>query len=156
MVGNQGRGSQTAKRVMREPMFSYTEAGCAQDRCALAICRHINGRTTHQAVCRAAGRERCARSPAAPVPAQSNLWAADSRRGDLRVVALAYQSQVDLPVRLVAAMKQGSRIKEPESEKHTENTNDPLVVILLGPTGSGKTALSLALAEHVDGEIVGE
>jgi tRNA dimethylallyltransferase len=53
-------------------------------------------------------------------------------------------------------MKQGSRIKEPESEKHTENTNDPLVVILLGPTGSGKTALSLALAEHVDGEIVGE
>jgi len=30
----------------------------------------------------------------------------------------------------------------------------PLVVILLGPTGSGKTALSLALAERFDGEIV--
>ena len=30
----------------------------------------------------------------------------------------------------------------------------PLVVILLGPTGSGKTSLSLALAEHFDGEIV--
>ena len=30
----------------------------------------------------------------------------------------------------------------------------PLVVILLGPTGSGKTALSLAVAERFDGEIV--
>jgi tRNA dimethylallyltransferase len=30
----------------------------------------------------------------------------------------------------------------------------PLVVILLGPTGSGKTALSLALAERFGGEIV--
>ena len=30
----------------------------------------------------------------------------------------------------------------------------PLVVILLGPTGSGKTALSLELAERFDGEIV--
>jgi tRNA dimethylallyltransferase len=31
---------------------------------------------------------------------------------------------------------------------------DPLLVILLGPTASGKTALSLTLAEHFDGEIV--
>ncbi|MGB6193903.1 MAG: tRNA (adenosine(37)-N6)-dimethylallyltransferase MiaA, partial [Terracidiphilus sp.] len=31
---------------------------------------------------------------------------------------------------------------------------EPLVVILLGPTGSGKTALSLALAERFGGEIV--
>jgi tRNA dimethylallyltransferase len=30
----------------------------------------------------------------------------------------------------------------------------PLVVILLGPTGSGKTALSLALGERLNGEIV--
>ncbi len=30
----------------------------------------------------------------------------------------------------------------------------PLVVILLGPTGSGKTALSLALAERCNGEVV--
>jgi tRNA dimethylallyltransferase len=30
----------------------------------------------------------------------------------------------------------------------------PLVVILLGPTGSGKTALSLALAERFNGEVV--
>ena len=30
----------------------------------------------------------------------------------------------------------------------------PLALILLGPTGSGKTALSLALAERFSGEIV--
>jgi tRNA dimethylallyltransferase len=35
----------------------------------------------------------------------------------------------------------------------TNNAN-PLAVILLGPTGSGKTALSLALAEEFNGEIV--
>ena len=32
--------------------------------------------------------------------------------------------------------------------------NDPLVVLLLGPTGSGKTALSLRLAEFFNGEII--
>lgn len=31
---------------------------------------------------------------------------------------------------------------------------EPLLVVILGPTGSGKTALSLVLAEHFDGEIV--
>ena len=31
---------------------------------------------------------------------------------------------------------------------------DPLAVLILGPTGSGKTALSLALAERFNGEIV--
>ena len=31
---------------------------------------------------------------------------------------------------------------------------DPLLVVILGPTGSGKTAVSLALAEHFHGEIV--
>jgi len=31
---------------------------------------------------------------------------------------------------------------------------DPLVILLLGPTGSGKTALSLVLAERFSGEIV--
>jgi tRNA dimethylallyltransferase len=35
-----------------------------------------------------------------------------------------------------------------------ESKADPLVVVVLGPTGSGKTALSLELAERFGGEIV--
>jgi tRNA dimethylallyltransferase len=35
-----------------------------------------------------------------------------------------------------------------------ETQADPLIAIILGPTGSGKTALSLALAERFNGEIV--
>jgi tRNA dimethylallyltransferase len=35
-----------------------------------------------------------------------------------------------------------------------ETQTDPLVVIILGPTGSGKTVLSLALAERFNGQIV--
>lgn len=33
-------------------------------------------------------------------------------------------------------------------------SHDPLLVVILGPTGSGKTALSLELATHFEGEIV--
>ena len=45
------------------------------------------------------------------------------------------------------------------SPEHTANDGsaaktDPLVVLLLGPTGSGKTALSLELGERFGGEIV--
>jgi tRNA dimethylallyltransferase len=49
---------------------------------------------------------------------------------------------MDLPSRLVATVSATS--------SHT----DPLVVLLLGPTGSGKTALSLALGQQFGGEIV--
>ena len=35
-----------------------------------------------------------------------------------------------------------------------ENSQEPLLVVILGPTGSGKTALSLRLAEKFYGEIV--
>jgi tRNA dimethylallyltransferase len=38
--------------------------------------------------------------------------------------------------------------------KTASTANQPLLVVLLGPTASGKTALSLALAERFDGEIV--
>ena len=38
--------------------------------------------------------------------------------------------------------------------KSAFGAKDPLVVLLLGPTGSGKTALSLALGERFNGEIV--
>jgi tRNA dimethylallyltransferase len=57
------------------------------------------------------------------------------------VVALSYESEVDFSARVVAVVSAG-------------RTADPLVVILLGPTGSGKTALSLALGERLGGEIV--
>jgi len=40
-------------------------------------------------------------------------------------------------------------------ESHPKkNPAEPLLVVVLGPTGSGKTALSLALAERFQGEIV--
>ena len=37
---------------------------------------------------------------------------------------------------------------------HSSAISDPLLVVILGPTASGKTALSLALAERLAGEIV--
>jgi tRNA dimethylallyltransferase len=41
------------------------------------------------------------------------------------------------------------------SEAHSgANTPDPLLVVIVGPTASGKTSLSLALAERFQGEIV--
>jgi tRNA dimethylallyltransferase len=41
-----------------------------------------------------------------------------------------------------------------ESSSSPDNRLSPLAILLLGPTGSGKTALSLALAERFGGEIV--
>jgi tRNA dimethylallyltransferase len=40
------------------------------------------------------------------------------------------------------------------SEHHEIAASQPLLVVVLGPTASGKTALSLALAQKFDGEIV--
>jgi tRNA dimethylallyltransferase len=64
------------------------------------------------------------------------------------MVAAAHQSEVDFSSGVVAVV----------SPARTANVLDesrlPLAVILLGPTGSGKTALSLALAERFGGEIV--
>jgi len=53
-----------------------------------------------------------------------------------------------------------SRAKEPQlstgalAAEGNFSNNEPLAVLLLGPTGSGKTALSLALGERFGGEIV--
>ncbi len=47
-----------------------------------------------------------------------------------------------------------SRTGEARQRVEVEESHDPPALILLGPTGSGKTALSLALAARFDGEIV--
>lgn len=80
------------------------------------------------------------------------------------MAALSHQSKLDLSLRLVASVTaaRGANAAGTGGNKDTRNSpaaNDsvaaqPLVVILLGPTGSGKTGLSLALAERFDGEIV--
>jgi len=79
------------------------------------------------------------------------------------MVAPAHQSQVDLSRGVVALVTIASSSPLDEnarnaSRSRTANVLDasrlPLVVVLLGPTGSGKTALSLKLAERFNGEIV--
>jgi tRNA dimethylallyltransferase len=39
-------------------------------------------------------------------------------------------------------------------QKNEGGVNEPLLVVVLGPTGSGKTSLSIAIAEKFEGEIV--
>jgi tRNA dimethylallyltransferase len=56
---------------------------------------------------------------------------------------------VDLSHRLVAPLSLGIA-----GSKSSADSREPLAVIVLGPTGSGKTALSLALAAQFNGEIV--
>jgi tRNA dimethylallyltransferase len=41
-----------------------------------------------------------------------------------------------------------------DPERRKQAANEPLLVVILGPTASGKTALSLALAQKFNGEIV--
>jgi tRNA dimethylallyltransferase len=55
---------------------------------------------------------------------------------------------------LVAAVKAADSKQQTANGAATDESKLPLVVILLGPTGSGKTALSLALAEQFNGEVV--
>ena len=55
---------------------------------------------------------------------------------------------MDFSVRVVASVSPA--LTASDSARNSE----PLVVLLLGPTGSGKTALSLVLGERFEGEIV--
>jgi tRNA dimethylallyltransferase len=61
---------------------------------------------------------------------------------------------MDLSFRLVAALSPARTANSEESGLAPSDGREPLSVLLLGPTGSGKTALSLALAERFNGEIL--
>jgi tRNA dimethylallyltransferase len=64
---------------------------------------------------------------------------------------------VDLSAGVVAPVSTacGKSLDERKGdERNRDKRNGPLAVIVLGPTGSGKTALSLELAERFNGEIV--
>jgi tRNA dimethylallyltransferase len=58
---------------------------------------------------------------------------------------------MDFSSGLVAAVSAGVSIT---SSRPLDKNKLPLVVVVLGPTGSGKTALALELAERFDGEVV--
>ena len=60
---------------------------------------------------------------------------------------------MEISTRLVASMSP-SRTANGAFGAELARPIDPLLVLLLGPTGSGKTALSLPLAERFNGEII--
>jgi tRNA dimethylallyltransferase len=60
---------------------------------------------------------------------------------------------MDIPSRLVAPMSPSRPANGGFDAGHARPI-DPLAVLLLGPTGSGKTALSCSLAERFNGEII--
>ena len=75
------------------------------------------------------------------------------------MVAHAHESPLDLSAGLVAAVSAARTADGGFAARSGTGGTDttlaePLVVLLLGPTGSGKTALSLALGERFGGEIV--
>src|SRR5208337_3348281 len=85
---------------------------------------------------------------AANIPAQSGFRAGAGSRCDSDLLAPAHQSQVDLSAGMVAA------VNPAQTTSGGFAAADPLAVLLLGPTGSGKTALSLQLGERFGGEVV--
>ena len=84
------------------------------------------------------------------------------------MVAVSHQPGLDLPAGMVASVSLEPVTPESVSPEKPEKPavqagpqevprdagREPLMVVILGPTGSGKTALSLRLAEQFSGEIV--
>ena len=70
------------------------------------------------------------------------------------MVAVAHKSEVDFSAGVVAVVVAGAMDQGSGIGKDGADSRAPLAVVLLGPTGSGKTALSLALAGRFGGEIV--
>ena len=108
MVGNGGGGSQTENTQNGEPAFSYTDAGCAED-CRARDSGRDDAKSTMvetriKPYYEQQAEKARARGAAARVPAQPGVRVAAGGGGDLRVVALSYQSQVDFSAGMVAAM----------------------------------------------------
>lgn len=55
---------------------------------------------------------------------------------------------------LTSQVKKGTAASRSGSGKSSESKREPLLVVVLGPTASGKTALALSLARHFHGEII--
>jgi tRNA dimethylallyltransferase len=73
------------------------------------------------------------------------------------MVAIASSSPLDESAAGASHARTANSLEESISgASNPKPESSPLVVILLGPTGSGKTALSLALAERINGEVGGE
>ena len=70
------------------------------------------------------------------------------------MVALAHESGLDFSDGLVAALSCARTANGDFAAMESEQAEGSLAVIVLGPTGSGKTALSLKLADEFGGEIV--
>src|ERR1039457_4235682 len=104
-----------------------------------------HGANAHQALQPASSRAGAARAADACLQAQPGLRAGAGGGGHSAVGSLPHQPPVDLSPGMVAALMHPNT---------TSPQADPLAVLILGPTGSGKTALSLALGERFGGEIV--
>ena len=91
------------------PAFPYTDAG-AREAAARPSWRE-DARWSKPASSRITSKsaeKEAARGADARVPAQPGVWAGDGGGGDLPVVAVSYQSEMDLSAGVVAAVRQGS------------------------------------------------
>jgi tRNA dimethylallyltransferase len=110
------------------------------------ICNEISGarRSGAKALADSVGFMRGLKPPPPSVPSFSAAYKAQAHFADS---STRLQSCPD-------TMPISSREEDGQGGRSAANSKDPLALLLLGPTGSGKTALSLALGERFGGEIV--